>query len=52
MTNAEKMIKLLKANDAHTLLDWWQEIFESGVPQTNYFKWWLQQEYGWGGEDA
>ena len=41
MTNAEKMIELLKANDAEELLDWWQEIFEDGVPQADYFQWWL-----------
>ena len=41
MTNAEKMIELLKTNDAEELLDWWQEIFEDGVPQTDYFDWWL-----------
>ena len=52
MTNAEKMINLLKKKDAYTLLDWWQEILESGVPQPNYFKWWLEQEYGWGEEDG
>ena len=41
MTNAEKMIELLKAKDAEELLDWWQEIFEDGVPQADYFQWWL-----------
>ena len=52
MTNAERMIKLLKRNDAHELLDWWQEILEGGVPQPNYFEWWLQQEYNWGDWDG
>jgi hypothetical protein len=42
-TNADRMIKMLQENDVYSLLDWWQEIFEDGVPSEDYFKWWLQQ---------
>lgn len=42
-TNADRMIEMLQAKDAYGLLDWWQEIFEDGVPQECYFRWWLNQ---------
>ena len=43
ITNADRMIEMLKENDVYSLLDCWQEIFEDGVPSEDYFKWWLQQ---------
>ena len=43
ITNAERMIRMLQENDGYALLDWWQEIFEDGVPSEDYFDWWLQQ---------
>ena len=46
ITNADRMISMLKENDVYSLLDWWQEIFEDGVPQESYFKWWLEQPFG------
>lgn len=42
-TNADRMSMMLRENDANGLLDWWQEIFEDGVPSEDYFKWWLKQ---------
>lgn len=42
-TNADRMVAMLQAMDACGLLDWWQKIFEDGVPGEDYFKWWLQQ---------
>ena len=41
--NADRMIEMLKTNDAASLLDWWEEIFEDGVPSADYFEWWLKQ---------
>ena len=43
MTNVEKMIELLEERNAGELLDWWQEIFEDGVPGEDYFAWWLDR---------
>lgn len=43
LTNADRMVEMLQAMDACGLLDWWQEIFEDGVPSEDYFKWWLKQ---------
>ena len=51
MTNAERMIYLLQTNDVNELLDWWQEIFEDGVPQPSYFEWWLGRETQRDGEE-
>ena len=43
ITRADRMIRMLQEKDAYSLLDWWQEIFEDGVPQEGYFEWWLEQ---------
>lgn len=43
VTNADRMIEMLKSGDTKNLLDWWEEIFEDGVPGPDYFEWWLEQ---------
>ena len=43
LTNREKMIELLEENDAEGLLDWLQEEFKDGVPNADYFEWWLDR---------
>lgn len=40
-TNAERMISLIQNGKVRDLLDWWEEIFEDGVPGDDYFEWWL-----------
>ena len=44
MTRAERMIEMLKNKDAGALLEWWEEIFEDGVPAPDSFAWWLERE--------
>lgn len=41
-TNAERMISLIQNGKVRDLLDWWEEIFEDGVPGDDYFEWWLK----------
>lgn len=41
-TNADRMIAMIQNRSVSDLLDWWQEIFEDGVPGDDYFKWWLE----------
>ncbi len=45
MTNAERMIEMIQKHQMDELLDWWEEIFEDGVPSSDYFDWWMQGEY-------
>ena len=40
--NAERMISLIQNGKVRDLLDWWEEIFEDGVPGDDYFEWWLK----------
>ena len=42
-TNADRMIAMIQNGQVSDLLDWWQEIFEDGVPGDDYFAWWLKQ---------
>lgn len=41
-TNADRMIAMIQNGQVCELLDWWQEIFEDGVPGDDYFAWWLR----------
>ena len=41
-TNAERMVALIQNGKVRDLLDWWEEIFEDGVPGDDYFEWWLR----------
>lgn len=43
ITRADRMIEMLKSGDTKNLLDWWEQIFEDGVPGPDYFEWWLEQ---------
>lgn len=44
MTRAERMVKMIQEKDYAELLDWWEEIFEDGVPGADYFAWWMGME--------
>lgn len=41
-TKADRMIAMIQNGQVSDLLDWWQEIFEDGVPGDDYFAWWLK----------
>jgi hypothetical protein len=51
-TNADRMIAMIQNGQASDLLDWWQEIFEDGVPGDDYFAWWLRQPVKDGDNDG
>ena len=41
MTNADRIIAMIQNREVRSLLDWWEEIFEDGVPGDDFFEWWL-----------
>lgn len=41
-TRAERMVEMIRNKECDALLDWWQDIFEDGVPSASYFREWLQ----------
>lgn len=51
-TNADRMIAMIQSGQVRDLLDWWEEIFEDGVPGDDYFEWWLKQPVKDGDNDG